>query len=86
MSRRLRVSAPPPAGRDPYFTLWAQQITDAVNALPNFSISSTSNGPNSYVTGDSGTLLIDVGSSATTFWFKRLGEGTTSGWSAIGFA
>lgn len=84
MSRRLRISAPPPAGRDPYFTLWAQQVTDAVNSLPNFSISSTSNGPNSYVTGDSGTLLIDVGSSATTLWFKESGD-TMTGWIALDF-
>lgn len=87
MSRRLRIVAPPPANAgDPSFRLWAQQITDAVNLLPNFSLSSTSNGPNSFVTGDSGTILIDVGSSATTFWFKRHGDNNMSGWSAIGFA
>lgn len=84
MSRRLRISAAPPSA-GPY-SLWYQQVTDAINLLPNFSISSTSNGPNSYVTGDSGTLLLDVGSSATTLWFKRLGDNTNSGWSAVGFA
>ena len=84
MSRRLRISAAPPVG--PGFSLWAQQVTDALNTMPNFSLSSTSNGPNSTVTGDSGTILIDIGSSATTLWFKRHGDGSTSGWSALGFA
>jgi len=82
MSRRLRISAPPPAGGPD--ALWFQQVTDAINGLPNFSLSSTSNGPESYVTGDSGMLLIDVGSSATTLWFKESGT-TTTGWVAIDF-
>lgn len=85
MSRRLRVNAPP-AGSNAGFNAWAQQVTDALNLLPNFSLSSTTNGPESQITGDSGTLLIDVGSSATTLWFKRHGNGNTSGWSALGFA
>lgn len=80
MSRHLRISAPPP--RAPSiggFDFWAQQITDALNTLPSFSISSTSNGPNSLISGNGGTILIDVGSSATTFWAK-LSDNTTSGW------
>lgn len=85
MSRRLRVSAPPPVGKDSYFNLWAQQVTDALNLLPNFSLSSTTDGPNSYVTGDPGTLLIDVGSSNTTFWIKLSGD-STLGWSAVDVA
>jgi hypothetical protein len=64
--------------------LWFQQVTDALNHLPNFSLSSTTNGPESQVTGDSGTILIDVGSSATTFWFKESGT-TTTGWIAVDF-
>lgn len=86
MSRRLRISAPPPylpnvAG----FDVWARQVTDALNLLPNFSLSSTTDGPESYVTGDSGTILIDVGSSATTFWAKASGT-TTLGWKAFTIA
>jgi hypothetical protein len=84
MSRRLRVSAPPP-GQGAFFE-WARQVTDALNGLPNFSLSSTTNGPQSLITGDSGEILIDVGSSATTLWFKRHSDGSTSGWSAIDFA
>lgn len=84
MSRRLRVSQPPPSS-SAEMSRWMREVTDAINGLPALSLSSTTNGPNSVITGDSGTILIDVGSSATTFWFKRSGT-TTSGWSAVGFA
>lgn len=80
MSRRLRVSALPPATGS--IALWAQQVTDALNLLPNFSISSTSNGPNSTITGNAGVLLIDIGSSNTTFWGKAT-EGGMTGWQEI---
>ena len=84
MSRRLRISAPPPyIPQVSGFDLWAQQVTDALNLLPGISISSTTNGPNgSAVTGESGDILIDVGSSATTHWLKLSGS-TTAGWAAI---
>jgi hypothetical protein len=85
MSRRLRINAQPPH-INPVFDQWARQVTDALNFMPGFSISSTTNGPNSVVTGNSGEFLIDIGSSATTFWLKRHSDGSTSGWSAIGFA
>lgn len=85
MARRLRVSAPVPPG-EPAMVRWMQQVTEAINLFPGMSISSTTNGPNSLVTGNSGEILMDVGSSATTFWFKRHGDGNTSGWSAVGFA
>lgn len=84
MSRRLRISSPPPAsGHDIGFRLWAQQITDALNLLPNFSLSSTTNGPESTITGDSGTILVDVGSSNTTFWVKLSGT-SNRGWASLG--
>ena len=80
MSRRLRVSAPPPAGT---LALWATQLTDEINALPAFSISSTSQGPNySRISGDPTTLLFDVGSSSTKAWLKHSGS-TTTGWKQL---
>ena len=80
MSRRLRVSAPPPAGA---LALWATQLTDEINALPAFSISSTSQGPNySLISGDPTTLLFDVGSSSTKAWLKHSGS-TTTGWKQL---
>jgi len=78
MSIRFRINRPPQVA-DHNLNVWFDQVTDAINQLPNFSMSSTTNGPNSQVTGDSGTILIDVGSSATTFWAKLSGT-TTSGW------
>jgi len=81
MARRTRVTAPVPrigAG----FEHWAEQVSDALNVLPNFSIDSTSNGPESVITGDSGTILVDIGSSNTTYWAKLSGD-TTTGWAAF---
>lgn len=84
MSRRLRVTSSPPTTGP--WAGWAQETTDAINGLPAFSLSSTTNGPNaSIVSGDSGTILLDVGSSATTFWGKRSGS-TTTGWAAFVFS
>ncbi len=83
MSRRLRISDPP-TSTDAAVNAWMREVTDALNVLPNFSISSTTNGPESQITGDSGEWLIDVGSSATTFWAKRSGN-TTTGWAAVDF-
>lgn len=80
MSRRLRVTAPPPGNGALYD--WARQVTDALNGLPNFSLISTSAGPNSSVTGDPGALAFDVGSSVTKLWLKTSGS-TTTGWSAL---
>ena len=85
MSRRLRIRQPPQV-KDPNLNRWLQDLAAQINQFPNFSISSTTNGPNSLITGDSGTFLFDFGSSATTLWFKRHSDGSTSGWSAVGFA
>lgn len=85
MSRRLRVRQPPRVD-DRQLADWMREVTDAINVLPNMSIISTSNGPNSAYTGNSGDIAVDIGSSATTFWVKRIGDGSMSGWSALGFA
>lgn len=85
MSRRLRIGAPPFTS-DTALAAWMREVTDALNVLPNMSISSTTNGPNSVITGNSGEFLIDVGSSVTTFWFKQHSDDSTSGWSAVAFA
>lgn len=48
---------------------WRESVTDALNALPTFSIFSTADGPNdSGQTADRGTIGIDIGSATTTFW------------------
>lgn len=83
MSRWLRLQRPPSTGNVD-LDIWINQMTDALNSLPSFSISSTTNGPNSVVTGDPGTLLVDIGSSHSTFWVKLSGT-TTSGWTTVGF-
>ena len=80
MSRRKRIDRPFNV-RDPDLAFWMEQVTDAINHLPGFSISSTTDGPESQVTADSGTLLIDVGSSAMTFWLKLSGSSNV-GWGA----
>ena len=78
MSRRLRITAPPP-GHGALLD-WSRQITDAINILPGLSIESTATGPNvSLITGDPGVVLIDVGSSVTKLWIKVSGS-TTTGW------
>lgn len=85
MSRHLRIQRPPVSTGQPTLDGWLNQVGDALNQLPSFSLSSTTNGPNSFISGLPGTLLIDVGSSNTTGWFKRSGT-TTLGWSALAFS
>jgi hypothetical protein len=59
-----------------------RDLTDAINQIPNFSIISTSDGPESTVTADAGVFGFDIGSSHTTFWAKVSGD-TTTGWKAL---
>lgn len=48
---------------------WRLQVTDLLNGLPTFSIFSTADGPNSSgLTAERGTIGVDIGSTATTFW------------------
>lgn len=62
---------------------WAQDVTDAVNLIPNFSIISTVSGPESYVTADPGVIAFDIGSSVTRWWGKYTTSGMT-GWVPFG--
>ena len=81
MSRRQRVTRPPTT---PFHNLnvWLDQAADAINQLPPFSTSSTTNGPEGVIIADSGTYMLDVGSSATTFWAKLSGD-TSTGWASV---
>jgi len=81
MARVNRVTIEPRTGQ-PELDQWIRQVTDALNLIPLTSITSTSDGPESNVTADPGTFLIDTGSSNTTFWVKTSGD-TTTGWLAV---
>ena len=78
MAQRWRLSAPP-LTPDPDLYNWLIQVQDALNLLPNLSISSTTNGPESNTTGEKGDVLLDVGSAITGSWVKQTGSDTT-GW------
>ena len=79
MARLTRLSRPPFIQGNLELNCWLTQVHDAINDLPNFSIVSTTDGPESNQTADPGTLLIDVGSATTTTWIKQSGSGST-GW------
>ena len=79
MPRRIRVTQPSPTG-DRALDRSLQEFTKQINLLPGMSIISTSGGPESNFSGDSGDIAIDVGSSATTFWGKTTGSNSTTGW------
>ena len=82
MSRRIRVPQPPNTA-NPELDRWLLTLTNVMNQFPNFSIISTSDGPESVETASPGVLAIDVGSSNTTFWVKTSTE-TTIGWQSLG--
>jgi hypothetical protein len=84
MARRTRINSVPTT-QDRVLNAWIAQVTEALNVLPALSIVSTSNGPNSAITGASGELAFDVGSSNTTMWLKASGD-TTTGWAAVSLA
>ena len=68
--------------RDPKDTL-KTQVQDYLNEQPNFFLRSTTSGPESAVTADPGTLLIDLGpTSPSRLWIKTSGSGNT-GWSRV---
>ena len=81
MARRTYIRRPPPSG-NPALDLWLNDLERTINELPNMSTSSTTNGPNSRVSGSLGMILVDVGSSVTKFWQKQT-EGGMSGWSSV---
>lgn len=80
-----RKFPPRPTHLDPRLDAWMRAVEENIREIPSFSISSTTNGPNSSgVTGDPGTLLVDVASSATTrLWIKDSASTSTTGWSAF---
>lgn len=81
---RKRIFAPPPSGNRE-MDRWLQDVTQVLNnQIPAFIISSTTDGPESRVTAEAPTFLMDIGSSATTYWAKTSGT-TTLGWQAISF-
>ena len=78
MARRTRISRPPQTDNQE-LNRWLGDVHAAINDLPNFSIESTTAGPNSNFTADEGVVFIDVGSAVTTSWIKQTGSGNT-GW------
>ena len=79
MTRRIRVSQPSGTG-NLALDRTLREFADQINLFPNMSIISTSDGPESNFSGNSGDIIIDVGSSATTAWFKQAGSDSTVGW------
>ncbi len=74
------VSTPPQIEDNPALDSWLQEVKGAIDGLP-FSTFSTSDGPNqSAFTAPEGFIGVDIGSSATKFWFKESGS-TSTGWS-----
>lgn len=67
------------------FNATQREIVQALNEIPFISYISTSDGPESVVSASPGSIAIDVGSSATTFWGKLSGE-TSTGWAAFTLA
>jgi len=82
MPRRIRVNVPSATG-DASLDRSLREFADQINLLPNMSIISTSGGPNSAFSGNSGDLVFDVGSSATTYWAKEAGDDSQTGWAEI---
>ena len=71
----------PPISFDPAARNWAGAVSDAIAHLPELSIISTTDGPNtSGTSGSLGALAVDIGSSATRLWQKHSGSTSTSGW------
>lgn len=81
--RSLRVPAPP-STQSSALDQWMRDVSGVINSLP-ISIFSTTGGPNaSGITAPRGFFGIEVGSSATKFWFKEVGSDNT-GWSYVSF-
>lgn len=82
MARRTRLGRPPRTD-NPDLDRYLARIQEEMNLLPNFSIISTSDGPNSNHTGNEGDLVIDVGSSVTKVWVKQNDTTSTTTWTAL---
>ena len=84
MPRRIRINQPP-ATNDTSLNVWMREVTEQLNLLPAMSIISTSDGPNSAFSGNSGDWAIDIGSSNSTFWAKETDNDSMTGWSEFSF-
>jgi len=87
MSRSFRLFAPDGAD-DPSLGEWIQQVTDAINGLPqivlfsgNTDASNLTGDPNlSALTADPGAIAMQFENSGlSVFWVKQSGS-TTTGW------
>lgn len=83
---RSRLRQPPSSVTGDLY-LWLQEVTKAVNSVPQLSYFSGTN-PNSLVTGLSGDIAINLGSASTDtrVWVlggSNLGVLTTQGWVAL---
>lgn len=77
--RSILVPQPPSSGIAAV-DAWMRDVTNAINGLPVSIFSTSTTGPNSFVTAPRGFVGIDVGSSVTRFWVKTTGSRNT-GWS-----
>jgi len=82
MPRRIKVGLPPQTS-DTALNRWMKDVTREMNILPSSSIISTADGPNSAYSGNSGDLVFDIGSSATTYWAKETGDDSQTGWASF---
>lgn len=81
----MRRTLPPfPHALYPELAAWARAVEAIAISLPEFSIISTSAGPNSSgLTGATGALAFEIGSATTKLWQKRSASTSTTGWSAF---
>lgn len=83
VTRFLRRIGSPPTTGDRGLDRWLRDLATELNQFPNFSTSSTTDGPESIIAAPPGTLYIEGNSSVTThLWFKSSGTDTT-GWSQV---
>ncbi len=84
MSRRHYLQWPTPQRVEDILP-WSQDVTRVFQEFPNFSITSTTAGPESNLSGDIGSVNIDVGSSVTKLWIKHTAPTITTGWKGYRF-
>ena len=84
MALRTRLTRPPvTASRE--LDIWLGQVQDAINDLPNFSITSYGN-LNSTHTGSAGDLAVDLKGGEGHLWIKHDNTSDTSVWAPIALA
>ena len=67
----------PPTVEDPVMERWLRELTDEVNAIPQFSTFSSST-PESTITGLQGTYGVNLSSTGSVLWGKRSKRGSTN--------